>query len=88
MRGNRNTHVRCIPKSSQIMPGNCPKCGMKLVPKKAETNAKLKGNARESRDMHQHHGDEAMPPESLKYTPRKGTNRTTCRICRCRCNRQ
>ena len=45
-------------------PGNCPKCGMKLVPKKAETKAKLKGNARESRDMHQHHGDEAMPPES------------------------
>jgi hypothetical protein len=45
-------------------PGNCPKCGMKLVPKKAETKAKLKGNAHESRDMHQHHGDEAMPPES------------------------
>jgi hypothetical protein len=45
-------------------PGNCPKCGMKLVPKKAETKAKLKGNARESGDMHQHHGDEAMPPES------------------------
>jgi hypothetical protein len=45
-------------------PGNCPKCGMKLVPKKAETKAKLKGKARESRDMHQHHGDQAMPPES------------------------
>src|SRR6266545_1399512 len=45
-------------------PGHCPKCGMKLVPKKAETKAKLKGNARESHEMHQHHGDEAMPPGS------------------------
>src|SRR5439155_25996509 len=32
-------------------PGNCPKCGMKLVPKKEETKAKPKSNARESHDM-------------------------------------
>jgi hypothetical protein len=53
-------------------PGNCPKCGMKLVPKKAKTKAKLKGNARESRDLHQHHGDEAMPPESHQMRAPQG----------------
>src|SRR5216110_2968309 len=38
-------------------PGNCPKCGMKLVPKKEETKTKPKSNVRESHEMHQHHGD-------------------------------
>jgi len=45
-------------------PGNCPKCGMKLVPKKEETKAKPKSHAGESHEMHEHHGDEAMPHES------------------------
>src|SRR5207247_2564893 len=45
-------------------PGNCPKCGMKLVPKKEETKAKPKSTASESHDMHQHHGDEAMSHQS------------------------
>jgi len=45
-------------------PGNCPKCGMKLVPKKEETKTKPKSNVRKSHEMHQHHGDEAMPGES------------------------
>jgi len=41
-------------------PGNCPKCGMKLIPKKEETKAKPKSTASESHDMHQHHSDETM----------------------------
>jgi hypothetical protein len=41
-------------------PGNCPKCGMKLIPKKEETKAKSKSNASELHDMHRHHGNEAM----------------------------
>src|SRR5881394_4064721 len=41
-------------------PGNCPKCGMKLILKKEETKAKPKSTASDSYDMHQHHGDEAM----------------------------
>jgi hypothetical protein len=41
-------------------PGNCPKCGMKLIPEKEETKAKPKSTAPESHDMHQRHGDEAM----------------------------
>ncbi len=45
-------------------PGNCPKCGMTLIPKKEDTKAKPKSNARASYDMHQHHDDEAMPRES------------------------
>jgi len=45
-------------------PGNCPKCGMKLIPKKEETNAKPKSTAPESHDMHQHHGDGAMSHQS------------------------
>src|SRR5438128_12464353 len=53
-------------------PGNCPKCGMKLVPKKEETKAKPKSNARESHDMHQHHGDEAMPHESHQMHAMQG----------------
>ncbi len=53
-------------------PGNCPKCGMKLVPKKEETNAKPKSNARDSHDMHQHHGDEAMLHESHQMHAMQG----------------
>jgi Heavy metal binding domain len=53
-------------------PDNCPKCGMKLVPKKAETKAKLNGNVRESHDTHQHHGDEAMLPESHQMHATQG----------------
>ena len=45
-------------------PGNCPKCGMKLIPKKEETKAKSKSTAPESYDMHQHHGDGAMSHQS------------------------
>jgi Heavy metal binding domain len=53
-------------------PGNCPKCGMKLVPKKEETKAKPKSNARESHEMHQHQGDEAMPHESHQMHAMQG----------------
>src|SRR5438128_1017383 len=62
-------------------PGNCPKCGMKLVLKKKATNAKAKNDARESRDMqkmhanhemHQHHGDETMPRESHQMHSMQG----------------
>jgi hypothetical protein len=53
-------------------PGNCPKCGMKLVPKKEETKAKSKSNARESHDMHHHHGDEVMPHESHQMHAMQG----------------
>src|SRR5947199_9969459 len=45
-------------------PGNCPKCGMKLIPKKEETKAKPKSTAPESYDMHQHHSDGAMSHQS------------------------
>ena len=69
-------------------PGNCPKCGMTLIPKKEDTKAKPKSNARASYDMHQHHDDEAMPRESHHMHAMQGTNRTTCRTCRCRCNRR
>jgi hypothetical protein len=41
-------------------PGNCPKCSMKLIPKREETKAKPKTTTPESHDMHRHHGDEAM----------------------------
>src|SRR5207247_9115785 len=62
-------------------PGNCPKCGMKLVLKKKATNAKAKNDARESRniqkmhanhEMHQHHGDETMPRESHQMHSMQG----------------
>src|SRR5437870_3616360 len=44
--------------------GTCPKCGMKLVPKKEQTKTKPKSDAHESHEMHQHHDDEAMPHQS------------------------
>jgi hypothetical protein len=53
-------------------PGHCPKCGMKLVPKKEETKAKPKSNARAPHDMHRHHGDEAMPRQSHQMHAMQG----------------
>ena len=62
-------------------PGICPKCGMKLVPKKGDANAKARSETRESHDMqnmdadhavHQHHGDETMPNESHQMHSMQG----------------
>jgi hypothetical protein len=53
-------------------PGACPKCGMKLVPKKEETKANPKGNAHESHDMHEHHGNEAIPSGSHQMHAMQG----------------
>src|SRR5437773_12140082 len=69
-----NQKYTCVMHPEVVMdhPGNCPKCGMTLVPKKKESNAKPKSNPHESHDMHEHHGDEAMPHESHQMHAMQG----------------
>src|SRR5437762_12830675 len=63
--GNKQKYT-CVMHPEVVIdhPGNCPTCGMKLIPKKEESKTKPKSNPHESHDMQQHHGDEVMPHES------------------------
>ena len=53
-------------------PGNCPKCGMELVPKKEKTKTKPKSHAGESHDMHEPHGNESTAHESHQMQAMQG----------------
>src|SRR5439155_26254879 len=76
-------------------PGNCPKCGMKLVLKKRRLTQKPK-TTRASRATCKRctlitkcisiTAMKRCHVNHIKCTLCRGTNRTTCHICRCRCD--